>query len=168
MYFLEAKSEHIPIIQDIAQATWPVAYANILSQAQSDYMLNMMYTDRALKKQMEELGHHFLLIGNENTSEYLGFVSFEFNYRATLQTKIHKLYVLPQFQGMRLGQILIEKVSEKTVDRGNVSILLNVNRYNQALNFYKHIEFNIIGEDNIDIGNGFLMEDYILEKRICR
>lgn len=165
MYFLEAEAKHIPIIQDIVRATWPVAYAGILSEEQSGYMMNMMYTDQTLKEQMEELGHHFLLGGNDH-SEYLGFVSFEFNYRSTLHTKIHKLYILPQFQGMGLGQYLIEKVAEKASGIGNVSILLNVNRYNKALNFYKRLDFNIIGEEDINIGKGFLMEDYILEKRI--
>ena len=46
------------------------------------------------------------------------------------------------------------------------TLSLNVNRFNSALTFYEKIGFKIIDEVNVDIGNGYFMEDYIMEKQL--
>ena len=43
------------------------------------------------------------------------------------------------------------------------SLILNVNRFNNAVQFYQHLGFRIVKEENIDIGNGYLMEDYVMD-----
>ena len=43
---------------------------------------------------------------------------------------------------------------------------LNVNRLNSAINFYKKLGFEIIQEEDIDIGNGFFMNDYVLSLQL--
>ena len=45
-----------------------------------------------------------------------------------------------------------------------IALTLNVNRFNKAIDFYLKNGFKIIKEENIEIGNGFLMEDYVMEK----
>ena len=46
------------------------------------------------------------------------------------------------------------------------SLLLNVNRHNKAISFYKKYGFDIIAEEDIDIGNGYYMNDYVMEKKL--
>lgn len=158
--------EHIPAIFNIAANTWPHTYGSILTPRQIEYMLDMMYSSKALDEQMDKLGHHFYLIKEDTSSHWQGFVSFEYDYKGSQNTKLHKLYVLPECHGSGMGRILIDKVCEEARNYGNKSVLLNMNRNNETLGFYKHIGFEIVGEEDIDIGNGFLMEDYIFEKQV--
>jgi ribosomal protein S18 acetylase RimI-like enzyme len=45
-------------------------------------------------------------------------------------------------------------------------LFLNVNKYNSAIQFYHKIGFEIAKEEVIDIGNGFVMDDYVMEKQL--
>lgn len=163
MQIKEATTTDIESIIEIAQNTWFEAYKNILSEEQIEYMLTMMYSQEALKSQMENQNHVFLLVGNDNINGYQGFVSYELNYKDSNKAKLHKLYVLPENQGLGIGRILINKVCETAAKSGNQSVLLNMNRYNKALDFYTRMGFEIKAEENIDIGNGYWMEDYVME-----
>lgn len=166
MIFTTGKKEHIPTIKNIAERTWPGTYGDILTREQIDYMINMMYSSDALSEQMDVLNHHFLLIEDNDTGNIQGFVSYEFDYKSYNKTKLHKLYVLPEYHSLGIGRILIDKVCEEACKHGNASVLLNMNRFNKSLGFYERVGFKIIGEEDIDIGNGFLMEDYIFERQV--
>lgn len=166
MNIIQADSSHIPDIQKIAIKSWEVTYSDILSQEQFDYMIEMMYSYDALNKQMAEQKHHFLLIRDQASSGYCGFVSYELNYKNQAKTKIHKLYLLPECKGKGMGRMLIEKVILLARSAENSHVSLNMNRNNKSLGFYKQMGFEIVGEEDINIGNGYLMEDYIFEKKI--
>lgn len=153
-----------PKIQQIAHQTWPDTFRDILSPQQITYMLDWMYSLPSLKEQVEVKGHTFLLA--EEAENPLGFVSYELNYSGLSKTKIHKIYILPSSQGKGVGKGLINRTSEIAAQNHNSSLLLNVNRYNKAIDFYKRMGFEIVGKEDIDIGNGFLMEDYVLEKNL--
>jgi len=43
------------------------------------------------------------------------------------------------------------------------AVVLNVNRFNPAVSFYEKYGFKIIKEEVIDIGNGYVMDDYVME-----
>lgn len=160
----EAGEEHIFIIQSLSDQIWPATFGDILSTEQIAFMMEMMYSTASLQKQMRELGHHYLLV--EDEGEYLGYLSYEHNYKNKSITKIHKIYVLPSLQGKGLGRFFIDSVSSIAKDKGNEVLTLNVNRYNKALAFYKRLGFEIDGTEDIDIGQGFLMEDYMLSKKL--
>ena len=159
---IEANEEQLDIVQDIAQKTWPIAYKDVISSAQIEYMLEIMYSKSALKEQMEVKKHHFILAKKGN--EFLGFASFEFDCNSVGKTKIHKLYVLPEAQGSGIGVKLVNFLSEKARENNQSAIFLNVNKYNPAQNFYKKIGFIIAYEEVIDIGNNFIMDDFVMEK----
>lgn len=160
----EANSRDFPVIRDIAHRTWPHTFGSILSPEQIAYMLEWMYSLPSLQEQLEKKGHRFLLAKAED--QVLGFASLEHNYKQEKLTKIHKLYVLPNTHGKGIGKALINRIKELAVEKSNTVLTLNVNRYNAAVNFYQHLGFRIVGEENISIGEGFLMEDYIMEKAL--
>lgn len=159
-----ASSEDFLLIQQIAHATWPITFGEILSTTQIEYMLDWMYSIPALQEQVETKGHHFLLAREDGN--VLGFLSYELSYQGKPTTKIHKIYVLPTTQGKGVGRTLLENAAQKAREAGNIRLSLNVNRYNKALEFYKKLSFTINAQEDIDIGQGFLMEDYILEKQL--
>jgi ribosomal protein S18 acetylase RimI-like enzyme len=149
-------------IQDIAHRTWPVAYGEILLKVQLDYMLDAFYNEEALKDSVANKGHHFILA--KEGEEILGFASYEHQYEQKNQTKIHKIYILPQTQGKGIGKSLIDYVEKKAKEDDSELLSLNVNRFNKALYFYQKMGFKIVEEVNIELEHGYLMEDYVMEK----
>ncbi len=164
MEFIEATEEDYEIIREIAYKTWPGAFKDILSEKQMNYMLEMMYSTEAMRNQVTDLGHIYLLV-KEKGGKFLGYVSYETDYKPDT-TKIHKIYVLPETQGKGIGKILIEKIASVAKNAGNTVISLNVNRFNKAIQFYEYLGFYIEGSEDIDIGDGFFMRDYIMNKDI--
>ncbi|WP_163401167.1 GNAT family N-acetyltransferase [Flavobacterium fluviatile] len=160
----EASIEDITKIQKIAHTTWPITYGQILTKDQLDYMLDLIYSDEALTGQMEKKEQLFYLISEDET--ILGFIGIEHNYQSQAITKIHKIYLLPETQGKGIGKKVIEEIQKLALENHSTSLSLNVNRFNTALGFYKNIGFEIKEDVNIEIGNGYLMEDYVMEKKL--
>lgn len=162
----QATISDIPVIQRIAYHTWPITFEQILSLEQVTYMLDMMYSSVSLIQQIQEKGHSFLLAKIEE-QEAMGFASFEINYEGLPVTKIHKIYILPESQGKGLGKNLFDRILQESVAKGIKRLSLNVNRSNEkALAFYQSAGFEVVAEEDIPIGQGYLMEDYILEKNL--
>ncbi|MDP5028482.1 MAG: GNAT family N-acetyltransferase [Flavobacterium sp.] len=164
MNLVKVTISDLPIIIDLTKKIWPVAYGEILSKSQLDYMIDKFYNEAALREQIEGKGHIFYLAQNEN-GNYVGFVSYEINCEPH-KTKIHKIYVLPETQGTGLGRQFFELVKEKVIENNQKSIFLNVNKYNNAIHFYTKLGFIKVKDEVIDIGNGYVMDDYVMEVAI--
>ncbi len=161
MKICSATLADIPIIAKLAKEIWPIAYGEILSKDQMDYMLATFYDVEALKIQMIDSKHRFYLI-QDDALHFLGFVSFEINCLPK-KTKIHKLYMLPSCQGLGLGKLLVETVVDSALKENQQALFLNVNKYNKALHFYKKLGFKVVSEEVIDIGNNYVMDDFVME-----
>ncbi len=159
----QATYKDIPLIQEIAHTTWPITYGKILSKAQLDYMLANFYSDPSLLEQFETNQQFFLAYDNDLC---LGFTSCEINYQNKRVTRIHKIYILPEGQGKGIGKLLIEKVIGLAKENQSEVISLNVNKFNNAVTFYKKLGFEIVGEEDIEIGKGYLMEDFKMELKL--
>jgi ribosomal protein S18 acetylase RimI-like enzyme len=159
----KAKEEDIATIQDLADRTWRITYAEYLSTEQIDYMLEKMYNRGELLSQLEK-GYTFLIAEEDN--EDLGFAGFSILEPETYAYKLHKLYVLPQTHGRGVGKLLINEVFNLVKRAGGKSLQLNVNKNNKAKDFYERAGFIIKKTVVLDIGNGFVMDDYVMEKPI--
>lgn len=150
------------VIATLAHAVWPETYGNILSESQLRYMLDLFYSEKALHNQFDE-GHRFLLA--EASAETVGFTSFSHDHTAGA-FKIHKLYVHPLVQGKGIGAILLDRIITEVRRLGASALRLNVNRHNRARQFYEHHGFTIVGEEDIAIGEGYFMNDFVMEKKL--
>jgi ribosomal protein S18 acetylase RimI-like enzyme len=160
MNIVVATKEQLAIVKNLAYKIWPNAYETILSRAQLDYMLEMIYSIDSLEKQFN-IGHVFILI--EDDQNFIGFASYELNCNNSNKTKLQKLYVLPEIQGKGIGKQVIDYIKDKVVLSNNVALFLNVNKFNKAKDFYQKYGFQIIKEEVIDIGNNYIMDDYVME-----
>lgn len=160
----EAFVEDIAKIQEIANITWPITYGEILTAEQLDYMLDLIYSDEALTRQIQNKEQLFYLISDSES--VIGFIGIEHNYKNEAITKIHKIYLLPETQGKGYGKIVFESIEKLALENNSNELLLNVNRFNTALNFYKKLGFEIKETVDIEIGNGYLMEDYVMGKNL--
>ena len=157
----KAHKQHIPPIRELADQLWPVAFASILSAQQIDYMMEMIYSPASLSKQMDE-GHQYAITSQNKVN--IGYVSYEISHHQSDKTKIHKLYISPQHQRHGVGKAMIDYVAQQAIEANNNSLFLNVNKYNmQAINFYRKHHFVLVKEEAIDIGDGFIMDDYVFE-----
>jgi GNAT superfamily N-acetyltransferase len=163
MTFSVVAKSKLEIIQDLAKAIWPDAYGAILSKEQLEFMMEMMYSLDSLENQLKN-NNVFLLVKEEN--EFLGFASYELNFNNSNKTKIHKLYILPTIQGKGVGKNLIFYIQEIAKKGNNSALILNVNKYNKAKDFYLHNQFEITDSLVVDIGNGYVMDDFVMEKKI--
>jgi ribosomal protein S18 acetylase RimI-like enzyme len=163
MVIRHAQKNELHLIQKIAFETWPIAYKNILSDDQLAYMLKIMYDLNVLAKQQEQSNHQFILAFDESENE-MGFACYskEIDHPSTYQ--LHKLYILPNQQGKNVGSKLLDFVVTEIKNTENKSVIqLNVNRQNNAINFYLKKGFAIIHEEDNDIGEGYFMNDFVMQ-----
>jgi GNAT superfamily N-acetyltransferase len=146
-------------VRDIAHRTWPSTFKDILTPAQIEYMLGWMYNLDTLKQQFQ-IGHRFYAV--KENKQFLGFAAIELNQPESGKVKLHKLYLLPDQQGKGLGKMLLDTVVETARNEHLQLLVLNVNRHNVAVNFYQHYGFSILKEEVIDIGNSFIMDDFVM------
>jgi len=163
-------------IRSVSERTWPSTYGHIISQEQIDFMLDWMYSDVSLEKQMNT-GCEFYIASIKKENEQwdaVGFcsVSEEINdgssqietnqIEINKQHKLNKLYVLPSSQGTGAGKALLNKSIEVAKAAGSSSLFLQVNKLNTAYSFYLKHGFIKEAEFKFDIGNGFFMDDYVM------
>lgn len=149
-------------ITRLAHRIWPPTFDEILSAEQIDYMLELMYAPAAIAAQVAA-GHQFLLF--ESKEEAIGYVSYQLDYLPRT-TKIHKLYLLPEHHGKGWGRYLIDAVAERARAAGQQALRLDVNYQNPAAAMYLHLGFVEVARVDTDIGGGYLMEDFVMERRL--
>ncbi len=156
-----ADDNDINTIGFLAQQIWPGTYGEILSPAQMDYMMTLFYSPESLVKQMTEDGQKFLIVEQGEEEEAIGFASWGLVGPGIF--KLHKLYVMPGRQGKGIGRAILQFIFGEIRLEGATTLKLNVNRHNKAREFYERLGFKVTGEEDIDIGGGYFMNDYIME-----
>lgn len=162
--FSQAAPGEWKIIQTIAHATWPVTYGQLLSAGQLEYMLDLIYSEESIKQQMER--QHQFSIGY-HAGEPLGFASVEKHYKSPANFMIHKLYVLPSFQGKGVGKMFLDDLAMLARQTAHDTLMLKVFVKNQnAIRFYQHQGFHFMGEEASALGKGYTVKDYVMIKNI--
>ena len=155
-----ADLDDINTIGFLAQQIWPDTYGNIVSADQLRYMLSLLYSPASLRQQMVDQHHHFILVERED--EAIGFASWSTTPEPGVY-KLHKIYFLPGQQGKGLGRSVLQFIFGEIALEGARTLRLNVNRYNKARQFYERMGFRVTKEEDVAIGNGYYMNDYVME-----
>lgn len=162
MKFIEAKEKDIPLIQDLAKRSWEAAYATILSSDQIEYMLRTLYSQNEIKTHLKNPNYRYYLICDESNNSFEGFIGYEQGYQE-YTTKLHRIYLVPESKGKGIGKAAIDFLKEKVSSGSDRRIILNVNKNNMAKKFYESQGFSVFDEVVVDIGNGYVMDDYEME-----
>lgn len=164
----QAYLNDIPAIKQMADIVFRHTYRDIITPEQMEFMMEWMYSDNSLQKQMES-GHIYLILSTSDKID-VGYVSINKEAESETQILYHlqKIYVLPEMQGKGLGAFLLQQAEKMMMDLAhdskNIRYELNVNRSNPAVAFYEHMGLNKDREGDFPIGNGFFMNDYIMAK----
>lgn len=153
-----ATTQDIPAIAKLAETIWKQHYTSIIGTDQINYMLEMMYSYQSLTEQMTEKGHVFYLI-NES-EKCIGFISVSPMENATHSYFLHKFYLLQELAGKGAGtEAFIQLLKLLHPEE----IRLTVNRQNfKSINFYFKNGFKIEQVADFDIGNGYVMNDFVM------
>ena len=158
----KATTSDIPLIRQLTFAIWPQTYSAVISKVQINYMLEQMYNPATLQKQMEEEGCTFIIVYDDK--EPVAFSSY--NETEPQLWKLNKIYILPSQQGKGTGKFIINYIVDEIKNKQAKALQLQVNRQNKAKDFYEKLGFKIIKTADFDIGNGYFMNDYVMEYKI--
>lgn len=161
----KATATDIPHIISMAGVAFRHTYRNILTAEQIEYMMEWMYSEVSLERQLLD-GHEFFIAWQGNTP--CGYMSIQ-KERITDDSvtiyHLHKLYIMPEMQGSGAGSLLFDHACQYTTQDKNTPearIELNVNRLNSAVGFYLKKGMKIAREGDFPIGCGYYMNDYIM------
>ncbi len=148
---------------NVARRSWHAHYPGIITVEQIDYMLELGYNPAVIKKEICEEGITWLCIMDGETM--IGFISA--GPYGVNTVKLHKLYVLSEYHGKGIGAMALAKVEEVAQKAGAHTIVLNVNKRNtKAIRAYERAGWRISEEVVNDIGNGYVMDDFVMAKHI--
>ena len=153
---LEAGENDSSIIQQLADKIWHDVYPEIISEEQITYMLEEMYSNSALLQQIKE-GHKFYIAFKNKLP--IGF--FSYSKKSSQNYFLHKLYIKTSEHRKGIGHYIMNYFFG-LIHQGS-SIRLTVNRKNyKAINFYFKHGFFIEDVKDFDIGNGYVMNDFVM------
>ena len=150
----------ISLLRSLAERIWRGSYASMISPAQIDYMLALMYSPEKIRAELDA-GLHWEIA--ELDRDPVGFLAVEFTPERIAH--LHKLYLLPELQGRGLGQEMLARVVTLAAERAAHEIRLRVNKGNlKAQRAYERAGFQVIDALVADIGEGYVMDDYVLRR----
>lgn len=160
-YIEEVKEDSmIESIEQLAREIWREHYSKIISMDQIEYMLKKYQSKEAIKEQIQS-GYEYFLV--KNAEGYAGYCSI----CADSETKkmfLSKIYVKKDSRSMGLGSVLFDCVFDTALSKKCDRIWLTVNRDNKdSISIYKKRGLTITEEVDTPIGEGYLMNDYIME-----
>jgi ribosomal protein S18 acetylase RimI-like enzyme len=157
-------ADDVEALSALARVVWQDAYAGVISQAQIDYMLDQRYNTPRLQ---EELGSSEVWWDKAQVDGELAAFASTLLTEVPGEMKLDKLYVNPQRQRLGLGARLIDRVAERARAQGCHTLMLAVNKRNeQAIAAYRKHGFVEREAVCVDIGNGFVMDDFIMSKSL--
>ena len=155
--------ESLRIVRDIAAEVWPKTFAPILPPEQIPYMMNMMYAPEVMERELRE-GYRFAALLVDGAPS--GYISWS-PYRGDT-AKLHTVYLLTSCHGKGLGRLMLDYAAEVCRAAGFKKLRLNVNKHNErAISVYRRNGFETVESVKNDIGGGFFMDDYVMEKTLA-
>jgi RimJ/RimL family protein N-acetyltransferase len=153
----------IETVARLAHEIWNQHFIPIIGKAQVDYMLEKFQSKKAISEQIENGYSYYLLKVDDDYAGYTGVCPRED------QLFLSKLYIRISQRGKGLGRKAIEFLEELAEENGLNKITLTVNKYNaNSIRAYEKFGFANISSIVQDIGNGFVMDDYKMEKVLRR
>lgn len=154
--------ELILSVSAMAEEIWHEHYDKLLGNKQVDYMLEKFLSPDSLRQQIEENDYEYFLISYDYT--FAGFAGIQEKDGSLF---LSKLYIHKDFRGKHISSEMLQKFIELCKLRNLDKIWLTVNKHNSgSINVYKHFGFETVREECNDIGEGYVMDDYIMELEV--
>ena len=147
-------------LEQLASKIWTEHYTPIIGIDQVNYMLDKFQSAEAMQKQVADGMEYYLLIHDEKAAGYFAVA------KKKESLFLSKLYVSKEFRGNGIAKTAIKFIEHRKAALACNSISLTVNKDNSnSIAAYEKMGFNKIEAIVQDIGNGYVMDDYIMEKK---
>lgn len=155
--------DEITAVEHLAQEIWPQHFTPIIGASQVEYMLEKFQSAEAILSQINSGCEYYLVTVDNEMAGYAGLVPDIDAKRLMLS----KIYVKRSARGKGVGQSILDFVERKCKAEGLSALWLTVNRFNNGpISWYEDRGFVTIDEVKKDIGGGFIMDDYVMEREI--
>lgn len=158
---IETKQE-IASLAELASDIWHEYFVGMISNEQIDYMVEKFQSYPALTDQIANQGYeyYFMTVHGQPTG-YVGIKQEE------SKLFLSKFYLQQEHRGKGYGSQAMELLTDICRSRNLGAIWLTVNRHNAStIAVYEKKGFKTIRTQVADIGNGFVMDDYVMEKEL--
>lgn len=136
-------------------------YDPIIGAEQNNYMIRKFQSPEAIKEQITQGYEYYFICKDGKRAGFFGY------YPRDGKTYLSKLYVKKDHRGQHLGKDSMQFIADKTKQAGRNIIFLNVNRYNEgSIAAYEKLGFVKVSVEDNPIGNGYYMNDYVMEKQL--
>lgn len=151
-------------VAHLAAPIWRQHFTPIIGEVQVAYMLKHFQSAQAIQQQISDEGVAYFTAKVDN--QKIGYMALIANTDQH-QVMLSKLYVAAEFRGTGVGKALLNHAEHFTAKLGLNILWLTVNRNNlHPIEWYQRQGFAIVDEQKKEIGSGFVMDDYIMEKTI--
>ena len=133
----------------------------MIGTAQNDYMIRRFQSAEGIRQQLKDGCQYYFICDKQG--ENIGYMAFQPRER---EMYLSKFYLKKESRGKGISKEMLKFLISHTQNAGLRSIVLNVNRNNSAVLAYEHLGFSKIREEKKEIGNGFIMDDYVYEYRL--
>lgn len=152
------------LVAALADTIWRAHYGTMISMAQIDYMLEGRYTADNLRRYLDSDARWLWVLRVDG--EAVGYCSCSLG-EGDDEMKLEQLYLLPALHGRGLGGRMLRHIEDASRARGRPVLWLTVNKGNAgSIAVYRKAGFAVREEAVFDIGHGYVMDDYVMEKRL--
>lgn len=152
----------IDAVAALARTIWYEYYVALIGQAQVDYMVAKFQSSGAVAGQIRD-GYDYFLI--QRDGQDIGYCAVQ-PHPTSRSLFLSKLYLLRDARGGGTGRVCMEFIEQLARRRGLNLLWLTVNKGNPAVKAYERLGFRIAADLKMDIGGGFVMDDYRMEKHL--
>ena len=156
-------SAQILEVARMARQIWNEYYVPLIGQAQVDYMVARFQTAEAMQSQIDS-GYEYFQI--QRSGQSIGYAAIRHDAHEA-RLFISKLYVLAAHRGSGAGRRSLELIERLARERGATHLWLTVNKGNPSVRAYERLGFRIVEALVMDIGGGFVMDDYRMERAVA-
>lgn len=149
----------------LAEEIWMGYWPAFLGEEQTRYMIEMFHSVDAMRRDIAENAYEYWFICAPDGSE-LGYTGGH-DEPETGRYYISKIYLRPEARGHHLASRTFDFYDALCRERGWHAMYLNVNKGNElGLRAYKGNGFTVTEAVVNDIGHGFVMDDYVMERPV--
>ncbi len=147
-------------IAALARTIWQHHYVAIISSAQIEYMLMQRYQPTLIDVQLREPSIWWRKLVVDRS--IIGFSCCMLTEQPR-ELKIDKLYIHCDYHRKGYGAMLVVDAMDTMRKNDLQSLILTVNKRNHsAIAAYQQYGFEITGDSIVDIGGGFVMDDFLM------
>ncbi|WP_423822110.1 GNAT family N-acetyltransferase [Salinisphaera sp. SPP-AMP-43] len=144
----------------LAHVIWHQHYTPIIGEDQVRYMLDGGYNEAVLAEQ-QAAGTCFTLARRDD--RFIAFAAVSPDPAEPSTAWLDKLYVLLEARNLGVGRRLVARAADQAAAAGADTLRLRVNRHNaDSITAYQRLGFVVEYEDIKDIGQGYVMDDYVM------